>query len=104
MGYVYILTNEHMPGLVKIGHGHPKQRIKQLSSVTGVPALFRLRGYWEVSEPRKFEKLVHEALHKYRVNSSREFFKIDVRLAKSKVVVSNGERNRSSVGGLHRES
>ena len=38
-GWVYILTNEAMPGLVKIGYtmNDPAIRAEELSSDTGVP-------------------------------------------------------------------
>ena len=44
MGSVYILSNPSMPGLVKIGmtEGDVNERIKQLSSGTGVAEPFVL--------------------------------------------------------------
>jgi hypothetical protein len=40
-GIVYVLTNEAMPGLVKIGYTTDlKERIKKLSQPSGIPAPF----------------------------------------------------------------
>lgn len=43
-GYVYILSNPSMPGLLKIGMTRfdPTRRVQELSSATGVPTQFQL--------------------------------------------------------------
>ena len=44
MGYVYILVNDSMPGLIKIGKTarNSLARAKDLSSSTGVPTPFKV--------------------------------------------------------------
>lgn len=74
---VYILTNEKMPGLVKIGmtNADLAGRIKSLFS-TGVPLPFELFFACEVSNAQYVEQSLHEAFGDHRVSKSREFFEI----------------------------
>lgn len=76
MGVVYILTNEAMPGLVKIGHtGQPvEKRIKSLN-VTGVPYPYECVAAWEFRDAVGVEKTLHRAFADRRV-SKKEFFKM----------------------------
>ena len=41
-GFIYVLVNSSMPGLVKIGKTtrRPSDRVRELSGVTGVPTPF----------------------------------------------------------------
>jgi len=75
-GYVYVLTNPAMPGLVKIGmtKGRPELRAAQLST-TGVPEPFEIKGKFLVPDCVQFERIVHQYLEGARVNSGKEFFK-----------------------------
>jgi T5orf172 domain len=77
-GYVYCMTNEAMPGLVKIGMtcDEPETRAKELSSATGVPFPFRIYICKKVWNPRLKEQALHEllAVLGFRVNEKREFF------------------------------
>ena len=51
-GIVYVLTNEAMPGLVKIGYTTDlKRRIKELSQPSGIPAPFECFFAVEVENP-----------------------------------------------------
>lgn len=77
-GYVYILSNPALPGLVKIGfsfEGGAKRR-SQLSN-TGLPHPFEL--VFEISshDPVRLEGAVHRNLREYRENQRREFFRLD---------------------------
>lgn len=78
---VYILTNEAMPGLVKIGatsRDEVAQRIAELSGHTSVPLPFTCHFAGELSgHPENVEKLLHQVFAEYRVNQKREFFRID---------------------------
>lgn len=78
MSFVYILTNEAMPGYVKIGitERDIAKRISELDS-TGVPLPFRCYYAAEVSDYKKIEKALHTAFGDRRVRSSREFFTVD---------------------------
>jgi T5orf172 domain len=73
---VYALTNEGMPGLVKVGFtdGCPYVRARQLSNATGVPHPFEVAWARECYAPRTVEFDVHQRLARYRVNRRREFF------------------------------
>ena len=77
-GYVYAMTNEAMPGLVKIGMtcDHPEERAKELSSATGVPFPFKVEVCKKVFNPKEKEAAMHDLLSAlgFRVNERREFF------------------------------
>jgi hypothetical protein len=78
MEIVYILTNEAMPGYVKIGftNGSLDSRLKQLDR-TGVPLPFEVYYACEVDNARNDERWIHEIFSDRRVRDNREFFKID---------------------------
>ncbi|WP_420613515.1 GIY-YIG nuclease family protein [Candidatus Spongiisocius sp.] len=76
-GFVYILTNEAMPGLVKIGMAEdPYQRAATLYT-TGVPLPFEVAYAALVDHPNQWEAALHNAFSPQRVNSGREYFEID---------------------------
>lgn len=76
---IYILTNEAMPGLVKIGRTGDavETRISQLSTHSGVPLPFECYFAAEVNDCAKLEKTLHQLFSETRLNPKREFFKID---------------------------
>lgn len=79
-GIVYVLTNDSMPGLVKIGMTTRKdlsQRLNELYT-TGVPQQFECAFACEVEAEKckDLEKALHTAFDPQRVNPNREFFKI----------------------------
>lgn len=75
-GYVYILINNSMEGLIKIGRTTRSSdvRAKELSS-TSVPTPFQVAYEVFSEESKKLEKLIHQKLDEFRINSNREFFK-----------------------------
>ena len=77
MGKVYILTNDLMPGIVKIGYTTQsiKERLKELDK-TGVPWPFKCHFAIETDRYKEIESLMHDTFADYRVRSNREFFKI----------------------------
>ena len=76
-GLVYVLTNEAMPGLVKIGYTKDiARRITELSKPTSVPLPFECFFAVEVENCEEVEKKIHDGLHDVRINLSREFFEI----------------------------
>lgn len=80
-GYVYVLTNQCMPGLVKIGmteRENLEQRMRELYS-TGVPVAFDCAFAAKVnkSDCKRIEHALHRAFAPNRVNATREFFRID---------------------------
>jgi len=78
-GFLYILSNPSMPGLLKIGmtEGDVSDRITQLSSGTGVAESFVLEASITSTDPLRDERLVHERLAPYR-KPKREFFELSV--------------------------
>ncbi|MBD5352326.1 MAG: GIY-YIG nuclease family protein [Bacteroides sp.] len=79
-GIVYLLVNEAMPGLVKIGKTSRKNldiRMKELFT-TGVPLPFTCVHACRVPLERmdELEKALHCAFAPNRVNENREFFRI----------------------------
>ena len=77
MGYVYILTNPAMPGLIKIGYTTrtPEERAHELyDKITGVPMPFKVAYKLPCENPEGLEGQIHRKLEKHRVNPYREFF------------------------------
>ncbi len=81
-GFVYILANNAMPGLVKIGFSGraPEERATELST-TGVPLPFTVVYAAQVAQPSMCESHVHSNLASLRVAPNREFFRISVSAA-----------------------
>jgi hypothetical protein len=78
-GYIYILSNPCMPGLVKIGmtENDVFQRAAELSSSTGVPEPYAVEAYTACADPRKSESALHALFEKKR-KPNREFFEIEL--------------------------
>ena len=75
--YVYILTNPIYPDLVKIGRTkNIKQRMRNLSSSTGVPVPFQCYFCCEVKDSQDIENRLKFGLGDHRINEKREFFRI----------------------------
>jgi hypothetical protein len=74
---IYILTNEAMPGIVKIGKTNVdiETRMRRLYR-TGVPVPFNCFHASIVKNANNVEKRLHNAFDKYRINKNREFFEI----------------------------
>jgi len=74
-GYVYILVNEHMPGLIKIGRTArcPYKRAEELWH-TGVPSPFNVFHHVLSPDCVELEAMVHRCLPDKRVSEGREFF------------------------------
>jgi hypothetical protein len=77
IGTVYVLSNNAMPNLIKIGRTKKtvEERVKDLYG-TGVPERFNVLYACTVNDPEKVEKALHNILEDYRPNPSREFFKV----------------------------
>jgi len=78
MSYVYVLTNEAMPGYIKIGITERtiNDRILELDT-TSVPLPFQCYYAARVSDHKKVERALHTAFGDSRVRKSREFFTVD---------------------------
>jgi len=85
MESIYVLENDSMPGLVKIGRTDrsTEDRVAELSAHTGVPTDFKIFRTFPVTDSLAAETIIHERLAEYRINKSREFFRISAELAAS---------------------
>ena len=78
MSFVYILTNESMPGIIKIGltENSVSERVLQLDT-TSVPVPFQCYYAARVDDHKRIERALHTAFGDFRIRSNREFFKMD---------------------------
>lgn len=78
-GYVYILSNESLPNVLKIGYtqNSPYQRQAELFT-TGLPTPFVVEKFFFVEDACVCEELVHIRLNRSRVSDDREFFKVEI--------------------------
>ena len=85
---IYILVNEAMPGLIKIGrtNGELAIRIRSLYQ-TGVPLPFELFYACEVKDATFAEAKLHEAFGDHRISKNREFFRIAPERAKAALLL-----------------
>jgi hypothetical protein len=81
---VYVLVNEAMPGLIKIGRTSSDLagRIRSLYQ-TGVPLPFELFYACEVQDAALVESRLHEAFGDHRLSRGREFFRLAPERAKA---------------------
>lgn len=90
-GWVYVISNKSMPGLVKIGYTmkDPEIRAADLNG-TGIPTPYLVEYEVLVDEPLKIEQAVHA--HLARNREGKEWFKLspEAAVAGIKQVVSNG--------------
>ena len=83
MPVVYILTNEGMPEVVKIGiTDNLERRVKELDN-TSTPLPFECFYAVEVEDAQSIERKIHQGLDEYRVRQNREFFYCSPEIAKS---------------------
>lgn len=77
LGWIYVLSNESMPGLIKIGQSasDPELRAYELHT-TGVPTKFHIEYKGLFADFAALERRVHILLHDYRHNNNREFFRL----------------------------
>ena len=83
--YIYILVNPSLRGLLKIGKTTrtPDERAAELSASSNMPTPFMVAYEEEVPDCSVAERLVHQKLAEdgYRVNDSREFFTVPLKIA-----------------------
>ena len=77
-GYIYILENDEMPGLYKVGwtERSADERAKELSG-TGLPTPYKVAYSKSTNLTADIEKTIHKNLDYCRLRSNREFFKAD---------------------------
>jgi hypothetical protein len=76
IGFVYVLSNSAMPGIVKVGRTAKlaEDRAKELHD-TGVPVPFDVEFRAATSHPKAVEQEAHTILASCRVTAKREFFR-----------------------------
>jgi len=95
MPIVYILTNQCMPDIVKIGiTDNLDRRVKELDN-TSTPLPFECFYAVEVEDATKIEKKLHQGLDDCRVRQNREYFYTTPERAKSLLQIAEimGGRN-----------
>lgn len=75
-GYVYILTNVSLPGMIKVGRTlrDSRSRAREFFT-TGLPTPFQVAFEIFSDEHEKLEADFHQELHDFRISNNREFFK-----------------------------
>lgn len=76
-GIVYVLTNDFMPGLVKIGYTTQtiEARLRELDK-TGVPWPFQCHFAIKTNRYKEIESLAHATFADHRIRENREFFQV----------------------------
>lgn len=75
-GYVYILVNASMPGVVKIGRTLRDARTRARAlSTSGVPTPFQVAFELFSEDHQRLEERIHAELADFRVSPNREFFR-----------------------------
>lgn len=82
-GFVYILQNASMPGMVKIGKTTrtADQRCQELY-MTGVPLPFSVACCVASPDCHALEQAMHNQFAQERVTAGREFFRLSVDVAR----------------------
>lgn len=73
-GWVYLISNPAMPGLIKVGHStkDPELRAQELNN-TGAPTPYSVEYEMLVEDPYRIEQQAHKALGSFR--EGREWFR-----------------------------
>lgn len=98
-GFVYVLINAAMPGLVKVGktEREPGARAQELSSETGIPTPFAVAYDEWFEDCAAAERHVHALLESSgrRVADNREFFCVSVKFAIDAIMKAKVEARKS---------
>jgi hypothetical protein len=96
-GYVYVLSNPSMPGVVKIGRSiHGGYSRGRSLYQTGVPAPYELEFEIYTKDHEWLEAQAHQSLRFNRTNPDREFFKCAPNEAIEEIIAIYSERLCSS--------
>ncbi|MBN3761147.1 GIY-YIG nuclease family protein [Burkholderia sp. Ac-20365] len=84
-GFIYLMSNELMPGIYKIGFSaaDPARRATSLDKQYRLPGRFKVVKYWSTRTPYVVEQKIFSALIDHR--TSGEFFQVDLEIAKSTI-------------------
>ena len=107
-GWVYVISNPAMPGLVKVGFStkDPSLRARELDSA-GFPHPFEVEIDFLVDDPREVEQKAHKYLSAYR--EGKEWFRCDVDIAveaiktcATNIHISSRRHGEHSTGSVNR--
>lgn len=94
VGFLYVLANSAMPGVVKVGKTtrSPAERASELSGATGLPTAFIVVYEQLFADCGAAESFVHLYLEQqgYRVADNREFFNAPVNLVVKAISLAPG--------------
>jgi hypothetical protein len=78
-GYIYLLSNPSLKGIIKIGFSlrNVQERVLELNH-TNLPTPFVIEKIFRAFNPQWIEKAIHVLLSSLRVNENREFFRIEL--------------------------
>ena len=79
-GYIYIMTNPALNGMVKIGYATDVESRRQQLSTTALPYEYEIYATYETSgklEDKKLHKLIDNLNPDLRVSKNREFFVLE---------------------------
>lgn len=85
--WVYVLSNESIPGLLKIGSTQksPEERAKQISRGTGIPTEFNVEFAFKCFNAERLEREIHRYFKAMRISKDREFFQVPLSEAKKAI-------------------
>lgn len=95
LGWVYIIMNKSMPGLVKVGYTDrsPAKRASELGG-TGMPTPYSVAYSVRLQDARAIEQQVHRRLAEVRVG--KEWFRCSLSTARTAIaIVADIERANS---------
>jgi len=100
LGYLYVLANSAMPGLVKVGKTtrSSSERAEELSGATGLPTPFIVVYEQLFEDCGSAESFVHTYLAQqgYRVADNREFFSAPVNIVVRAITLASGAIDHDS--------
>lgn len=75
-GYIYILTNDFVPNIYKIGYTKRNsiERAKEISRATGVAGEWKVARDWPVTEAYQTEQYIFAEFKSYRLDKRGEMF------------------------------
>lgn len=96
-GYIYVLSNKGIPGILKIGYTDRsvQDRVREINSGTGVITPWYSVSYFHCKSPKHIETIIHQSLKSYRVN--KEGFNVSLKQAEEVIKQIIDENNASIV-------
>lgn len=82
-GHIYIMSNPWMPGVIKIGETKLVGVRQKSLSAANVPGDYRILYFRFCTDVLKAEKLVFNGLERFRVDTGKEFFRVNLKKARS---------------------